>query len=175
MTGSLRDRAGAALEVFAAHPAHAVLGLVARLWLAWVFLEAAVPKILDPRTFGLSIATYQILPLHLINVMAIVLPWLELLCAVGLIVGVLTRASALTVIGLCIMFIVAIVMAIRKDIQMTSCGCFAPEAEATMKSLTYAYVWRDVGYAAAALYVLLLDDGRIGLTGLLRRLRRRHD
>jgi putative oxidoreductase len=174
MNGSSRARLAPALEAFAAHPAHAVIGLVARLWVAWIFLEAGWPKILDPKAFALSIATYQILPLHLINLMAIVLPWLELLCAVGLILGLFTRASALTVIGLCGLFIVAIVLAIRKDIQMTSCGCFAAEAEAAMKTLTYDYVWRDLRYAAAALYVLLLDDGRIGLTGLLRRLRRPH-
>jgi uncharacterized membrane protein YphA (DoxX/SURF4 family) len=165
-------RLARAVEDFAAHGTHAVLGLAARCWLAWVFLEAAWPKLQHPATFALSIATYQILPLSLVNLMALVLPWLELLAAVGLLLGLLTRASALCVIGMCLLFIGAIVIAIDKQIVMTSCGCFAPGAESTLQTLTYAYVWRDLGYLGAAAYVALFDDGRLGLTGLWRRLRR---
>jgi putative oxidoreductase len=174
MTEPLGTRAARALEAVADHVAVSAIGLVLRLWLAWVFLEAAWPKLMQPGTFALSIATYQILPLSLINLMALVLPWLELLAALGLLLGVLTRASALCLIGMTVMFIVAIVIAIKKQIVMTSCGCFAAGAESTMKTLTYAYVWRDLGYLGAAVWVALLDDGRLGLTGLWRRLRRPH-
>jgi putative oxidoreductase len=174
MTEPLTRRAAHGLEALSDHVVLAGIGLVARLWLAWVFLEAAWPKLQHPATFALSIATYQILPLSLINLMAIVLPWLELLAALGLLLGVLTRASALCVAGMCVIFIVAIVIAIDKQIVMTSCGCFAAEAESTMKTLTYAYVWRDLAYLGAAAYVAFLDDGRLGLTGLWRRLRRPH-
>ena len=58
---------------------HAWLALAARLYLAHVFLFACWFKIIDPAAFALSVATYQLLPLSLINVTALVMPWAELL------------------------------------------------------------------------------------------------
>jgi uncharacterized membrane protein YphA (DoxX/SURF4 family) len=101
------------------------------------------------------------------------LPMLELIVGVTLIAGLWTRASALCTIGMNIMFIVALVIAIRGQIQMTSCGCFSEDAEATMKTITWSYVYRDVAYVAAAAYVALFDTGRLGLDGLIAKLRNR--
>ena len=66
------------------------LGLAARVYLGGVFLFACWHKILEPGSFALDIATYQILPLGLVNLMAITLPWVELAAGVMLIVGVRT-------------------------------------------------------------------------------------
>lgn len=163
------------IEAFWNHPAHGWIGLVARLWLGAVFLAAAWFKILHPATFALSVATYQILPLHYINAMAVLLPWLELNAGLALVLGLWTRPAALCVAGMTVLFLGALIVAIRGQIQMTSCGCFAPEAEAAMKTIGWGYVYRDMGYLGAALYVALLDDGRVGAAGLIRRWRQRRE
>ena len=139
-----------------------------------MFIAAAWHKILEPGTFAFSIAAYQILPLHYINGLAILLPWLELVAGLTLIAGLWTRASALCMAGMNVMFIAALVMAIRSQVQMTSCGCFAAGAEAAMKTIGWDYVYRDLGYLAASLYVALFDGGRIGLDGLGAARRRKH-
>jgi hypothetical protein len=53
---------------------HAIFALAARLYLAAIFLFACWHKILQPAAFALDIATYQILPLGLVNPLAIVCP-----------------------------------------------------------------------------------------------------
>lgn len=156
------------------HWIHNWLAIPCRIWVGLVYIFAAWYKIADPHAFGLNIATYQILPLKYINLMAIILPWLEIVTGVALILGLYTRASALCIIGMTVMFIVALVIAINKQIQMTSCGCFAPDAEAAMKTITWSYVYRDIGYLAASTYVALFDNGRLGLDGLIRAKWRRH-
>lgn len=173
MSASLH-RASRALVAFWHHPAHAVLGIPCRIWVGLVFLAAAWHKILEPGSFAFSIAAYQILPLPYINGLAITLPWLELVAALTLIAGLWTRASALCMAGMNVMFIAALVMAIRSQVEMTSCGCFATDAEAAMKTIGWDYVYRDIGYLAASLYVALFDGGRIGLDGLLAARRRKH-
>jgi putative oxidoreductase len=160
---------GSAVTSFWGHWLHSWLALPCRLWVGVIWILAAWHKILYPAKFALSIATYQILPLEYINLLAITLPWLELITGVTIIVGFWTRASALCVAGMAVMFIVALIMAIRGQVQMTSCGCFAADAEAAMKTIGWDYVYRDVAYLAAAGYVALFDGGRIGVDGLLER------
>jgi uncharacterized membrane protein YphA (DoxX/SURF4 family) len=170
-----RSRPAQALVTFWSHPAHHWIALPCRIWVGTVYILAAWHKILYPAKFALSVATYQILPLEYINAMAIILPWLELVAGLALILGLWTRAAALCMVGMTVMFIVALVIAIENQVQMTSCGCFAPDAEAAMKTIGWDYVYRDVGYLVAASYVALLDPGRLGLDGLWQRWReRRH-
>lgn len=143
-----------------------VLSLGLRIYLGLVFIYAAWGKIADPRQFALSVATYDILPLVLINLMAVVLPWIELLVGVSLILGWWTRASALCIAGMMIMFIVALSMALAKGLEM-SCGCFASqEASEEINALTLV---RDFAWLAAATFILFVDDGRWGLDGLRRK------
>ena len=69
---------------------HAYLALLARLYLGFVFIYACLHKIAEPATFALDVATYQFLPLPLINIFALVMPWLELLAGAMIVVGLRT-------------------------------------------------------------------------------------
>ena len=143
-----------------------VLSLSLRVYLGVVFLLAAWFKIVDPRQFALSIATYDLLPLYLINLMAVILPWIEVFVGVTLILGWWTRASALCIAGMMVMFIVALSLALAEGLEM-SCGCFASqEASEEINSLT---LLRDFAWLAGAGFILVLDDGRWGVERLLRR------
>lgn len=166
--------AARALARFAQHPVHSWLGIPCRIYVGVVFIMAAWHKALYPEVFAMSVAAYQVLPLQYINAMAIILPWFELVAAVTLISGLWTRASAWCMVGMNVMFIIALIMAIRAGTQMSSCGCFAAEAEEAMKSIGWDYVYRDIGYLVPSLYVALFDGGRIGMDGLFAARRRRH-
>jgi putative oxidoreductase len=124
-------------------------------------------KLLDPAAFALDIATYQILPLGLVNLMAIVLPWMELAAGVMLLVGFRSRAGALLVAAMMLMFTVAISIAVSKGLEM-SCGCFASQGAAE-DPISWRTILRDLGWLALALYVFLLDRNPIGLDRLLGR------
>ena len=138
------------------------IDLAFRIFLGGVFIAAAVPKIADVEAFAISIATYQILPLSLVNLQAIVLPWLELIAGVLLIVGLRCKAQALIINGMLVMFIVAIYSAMSKGIQ-AQCGCFGAEAEAAMNGLTWAKIMEDTGWLLMGLYILLGSPNRISL------------
>ncbi len=147
------------------------LDLAARVYLGGVFILAAWGKILDPYNFAISIATYQMMPDQVINIMAIVMPWLEVVAGVLLIVGLQTRAQTLLINGMLVMFIIAIIWALAHDLQM-QCGCFASEeAEADMSILT---VFRDVAWLAIGLFIWVLKPQvRWRLDALIDRIRNR--
>jgi uncharacterized membrane protein YphA (DoxX/SURF4 family) len=137
------------------------VALPARIYLAAVFLVASWHKLLDPAAFALDIATYQILPLALVNPLAIILPWVELVAGLLLLVGLRTRAAALLVAGMMGMFTVAILIALGQDLQM-SCGCFAAQG-AVDDPISWRTVARDLGWLALAVYVLVFDRRPLGL------------
>ncbi len=61
--------------------------LVLRIILGGIFVYASTDKILHPAAFAEMIYNYQIVPDFLINLSALVLPWLELFIGVCLISG----------------------------------------------------------------------------------------
>ena len=126
---------------------------------------------MSPASFAIDVATYQILPLWLINPMAIILPWVELTTGAMIVIGWRTRAAALLIAGMMVMFLVAIIIALAKGLEM-SCGCFASQAmqEDPISMMT---VLRDSGWLAIPLYVLIFDRGPIGLDGLVNYMRGR--
>jgi uncharacterized membrane protein YphA (DoxX/SURF4 family) len=109
------------------------------------------------------VATYQLLPLSLINITALILPCTELVAGVMIIVGFRTRAAALLLSGMMVVFMVGLGWALHLDLDM-SCGCFASSAEGdAISSMT---MLRDVGWLALCLYVLALDRRPLGLDRL---------
>jgi putative oxidoreductase len=159
---------------FADSPIHPLVGVPVRVILGIVFVYASLYKLAEPREFAVSIALYDMLPLSLVNLMAIVLPAIELITGVTLILGLWTRASAVLINAMLLQFIVAIgyVVFVRGKAEF-GCGCFSPAAAEAGKELATDTLWRDVAYLAGGVYVMLFDDGALGLDGLRRRWGRR--
>ncbi len=150
---------------------HRWIALPLRLYIGYVFLFACWHKIMDPGTFAIDVATYQILPLWLVNLMAVILPWIELASGALIVVGWRTRAAALLLAGMMTVFLVAIIIALARGLEM-SCGCFASQSmqEDPISIMT---VLRDLGWLAIPLYVMIFDRSPIGADGLVEYLRRR--
>ncbi len=138
-----------------------------RWYLGVLFIGACLHKIAEPASFALDIATYNILPLVAINVVAIGLPWIELIAGVMLIAGWRVHAASLILAGMMLMFLVALCIALARGLDM-SCGCFASQgaAEDPISRIT---VLRDLVWLGLCLLVFTFDRGLVGLDGWLGR------
>ena len=58
---------------------HPWLTIRVQLALGVIFVVAALPKIADPPSFAHMIYNYRIVPAPVINLMALTMPWVELL------------------------------------------------------------------------------------------------
>ena len=133
-----------------------------RVYLGLVFIIASWHKIMDPGTFALDVATYQLLPLWSVNGFALVLPWVELLAGALLILGLRTRAAALLVLCMMLSFILALLWALYLGLDV-ACGCFASQAATTDHPISWLTLVRDLVWFLLALYVLTLDRAPLGL------------
>jgi uncharacterized membrane protein YphA (DoxX/SURF4 family) len=139
---------------------------LARALLAFVFIWACIHKIADPLDFALQVATYQILPLPLINFQAIILPWLELITALLLLVGLWTRPAALITCGMNIMFIIAIAMALNADLHL-QCGCFTSSQAG--EEMDAGLIVRDLGLLLAGGFLVAVKPDRFTLDHFLKK------
>jgi uncharacterized membrane protein YphA (DoxX/SURF4 family) len=98
------------------------LGL--RWLLGGLFVMASAHKIMDPAAFAKIVYGYDLFPAPSINLIAIILPFIELTAGLGLVIGVYPRAAAMILSGLLLAFILVIgINALRGHVF--DCGCFA--------------------------------------------------
>jgi uncharacterized membrane protein YphA (DoxX/SURF4 family) len=102
---------------------HPWLTIRVQLALGTLFVIAAVPKIADPPSFAHMIYNYRLVPAQLVNVMALTMPWIELLAGLALIIGVWKRAALMLIAAMLVVFIVAISINLARG-NAIDCGCF---------------------------------------------------
>lgn len=120
-------------------------GLAVRLFMGYTFVEAALPKIVEPLPFATSIGHYGILPSWAVHGFALVLPWLELACAALLIAGFRTRLAAILGAAMMLMFAGAVAWAVANGLQI-DCGCFG---EGVVETVSWFKVAKNTAMAGA--------------------------
>jgi uncharacterized membrane protein YphA (DoxX/SURF4 family) len=126
-----------------------------RVGLAAVFLWAGVAKLSDPQSFALVIGAYGLIPESLIMPVAVGLPALEVIAAIGLLFDI--RGSLTIIAGLLVMFMGILSYGIWLGLDI-DCGCFGagdPEGQPhhglrsaiykdllMMAGVAYLYLWR---------------------------------
>ena len=104
-------------------PQERVLKFAVSWLLGGLFLWACSLKILDPKEFATSVANYRLVPYPLINLVAITVPWVEVVAGLFLVLQRWVRASALVMTGMTAAFFVFIVSALARGLNI-ECGCF---------------------------------------------------
>ena len=99
------------------------LAIRVQLALGVFFVAAALPKIVDPPSFAHMVYNYRIVPGAAINLMALVMPWIELLSGLALILGIWTGTARTIVAALLVTFIIAISINLARH-NAIDCGCF---------------------------------------------------
>lgn len=119
------------------------LGLLAARWvMAGLFLFSGAAKLgwlealrgvdllvpianqgIDPANFAASVNGFRVLHSDLIPFTAFLIPWLEVVCAAALIIGVATRGAARLIAALLVLFCLAMLSVIVRGMDI-DCSCF---------------------------------------------------
>lgn len=91
--------------------------------LGLLFALAALAKLGDLGSFATQVHNYRIVPVASENLLALTLPWIELIAALALILNVRARAGAVVVTAMLAMFTVGVIVAMSRGLNF-ECGCF---------------------------------------------------
>ena len=127
-----------------------IVGTVARLGLAAVFLVSGVLKAIDPDATYVAVRAYDLLPKLGVALVAGVLPWLEIVIGLLLLVGIATRAVAVASAVLLLGFMVGVTQAWARGLSI-DCGCFGGGGAVDPGQTTYGReLLRDAGFLLLA-------------------------
>jgi uncharacterized membrane protein YphA (DoxX/SURF4 family) len=96
---------------------------VCRIGIGLVMLAAALGKIGDPGAFSTQIHHYRLVPVGAENLLAVLLPWVELLAGLSLVLGPHARSGAWLSAAMMAVFTLAVGAAVARGLDI-ECGCF---------------------------------------------------
>jgi uncharacterized membrane protein YphA (DoxX/SURF4 family) len=133
--------------------------LLFRLILGLTFLYSCIHKIQHPDAFARIIYGYKILPAFAINLLALTLPFFELICGLCLVLGLYPRSAAFITNLMMLIFIVAISYNMARGLRF-DCGCFTVH-KAGVYSDPREVLGRDIVYFLLGLCVIFHSGKRL--------------
>ena len=98
---------------------------IALRWILGItFIYASYYKIMSPLDFAKIVYGYNLFPEVFINLIAITLPFVELISGLALLLGIYPRSAALIINGLLLAFIFMLTINIVRGYEF-DCGCFS--------------------------------------------------
>jgi len=128
------------------------LALILRIFVGYYFIYASMSKIPFPAQFASLLASYRLFPYPIVNVLAVVVPWMELVTGLFIIIGLRNRATAILIIFMYIVFNVAVGLNVLVDSPIT-CGCYDTVGE----PVSWMKVGKNTVWILFTLQVLFCD------------------
>jgi uncharacterized membrane protein YphA (DoxX/SURF4 family) len=126
--------------------------LASRIILGGLFIYASHDKIIHPLAFAQVIHYYRLTPPELINVLAVIFPWMEFLAGLFLIIGFRVRSSSLLINILLVFFAIVLAITATRGINV-ACGCFTTST--AVKSNLLLRIIEDIGMLLLGLHIFL--------------------
>jgi putative oxidoreductase len=139
--------------------------LAARWILGLTFIYASFHKILAPADFAKIVYGYSLFPEIFINLIAIIIPFLELVTGFALILGCYPRSAAITINAQLLVFIVVLAINLIRGHEF-DCGCFSV-GQSEYSSSPKVTIARDIFYLAFGMQIVLFKGNRRSCFGRL--------
>ena len=109
------------------------------IYIAYIFIFASLDKIVNPANFAKDISNYEITPYWMNNLVALTLPWIELICGILIVVGLFLFINKKSnfidipnniIILMLLWFVFILSIAVYKGLDI-DCGCGISENKTT--------------------------------------------
>jgi len=134
------------------------LELAARWILGLTFVYASFHKIISPAEFAKIVYGYDLFPAVFINLIAIIVPFLELVTGLALVIGFYPRSAAIIINTLLLAYIIVVAINLIRGHEF-DCGCFASGGSGHISSPEVMLV-RDGIYFVLGIVVIFFDGIR---------------
>jgi len=129
--------------------------IIIRVFLGVLFIYASIHKILHPAAFAEAVSNYQILPGYLVNIFAVILPWLEIMVGICLVTGIFLFGATTLGFLMLLTFFGALAFNLVRGLNI-DCGCFSQTTGSVVDHATmWWYSTRDGLLTILSAYLLL--------------------
>jgi uncharacterized membrane protein YphA (DoxX/SURF4 family) len=94
-----------------------------RIYVGCFLIYASMSKIPYPAQFAEATANYRLVPYWFLNPGAVILPWLEFVCGLFLVIGFMSRASAILIGFMIVLFNIMVLINMYWGAPI-NCGCY---------------------------------------------------
>ena len=129
--------------------------IVLRVILGAIFIYASVNKLFHGEEFAKAIKNYEMMPLFTINILAIILPYVEFITGILLITGIYKKGSSAIAILSLVVFLIALTSAYARGLDI-NCGCFSLE-NTSSKSDILTRIFEDILMIVVAVVVFIFS------------------
>jgi len=109
-----------------------------------LFIVAALAKINDIASFARQLHNFHLVPMWSEHLLAMTLPWIELVAGLALVIGIRPRAGAVVVTASLAVFTIAVALAMARKLDI-ECGCFGT---ADASRVGFAKLAQNIGMLA---------------------------
>lgn len=140
-----------------------------RIFLGLVFAYSGYTKLMEPvENFRGAMAAYEIIPYFAISSLAYVIPWIELVFGIFVLVGYLSRISALVLAMFSASFILLILTTrIVTGALPADCGCFGEGSLIHLKPMQVVFM--DLCNTFIGIRLALFNNPSFSLDTLLKK------
>jgi putative oxidoreductase len=138
---------------------------LSRFFLGLLFIWAGISKIIDPINFSRNIHNYRLFSINISFIIAIILPWIELICGLCLVFGVRIKSSSLLISSVLTLFILIILITMSRGINV-DCGCFGKESG----TVDWKLLIQDITLLIMSILTFKFDRGWLSIEKLLRKI-----
>jgi len=135
-----------------------ILILIFRLVVGFIFLSFGASKINIADKFASEIGNYALMPEFSLNIIALILPWLELMVGIFLILGIRLRATAIISSILLIIFIIAVLSAMIRGLDI-NCGCSSTHPQ----KVGIPKILENFGLLILSILIIIFPNSKLGI------------
>ncbi|MGC4174444.1 MauE/DoxX family redox-associated membrane protein [Demequina sp.] len=144
------------------------ISTVVRLAMAGILIAAAIPKIQDIPQSIIAVRAYRLLPEPVVPFVGTMLPFVELLLALFLILGLFTRIAAIVWLAMMAAFMFGVIWAWAKGYSI-DCGCFGGGGDVAEGTTNYPmHMLERVGFVILGAWLLVYPRTKFSLDGWMR-------
>ncbi len=133
--------------------------LLLRCSLGILFIYSSSYKIINPAAFAKIIYGYYLFPHYLINLAAIVLPFIELVAGICLISGIYPKSAAAIISGMLFIFSITLIINRIRGVEF-DCGCLSFNPPGYFTHTGWALT-RNFFLLLSGLYILFYNKKRL--------------
>jgi len=144
------------------------ISTLVRLAMAGILIAAAIPKLQDIPQSIIAVRAYRLLPEAVVPFVGTMLPFLELVLAVFLLLGLFTRLASIVWLLMMAAFMFGVIWAWVRGYSI-DCGCFGGGGDVAEGTTNYPlHMLERVGFVILGVWLLVFPRTKFSVDGWMR-------